>query len=92
MTYLGIPGVGSHTAVRATLPVRSTRYATTTAFLLRNVTCFQFNTSAREVLSCCESRPASSTCPFNLGKSQSMCFEKERLRRELGQMPQGDWR
>eukprot|EP00435_Cladocopium_sp_Y103_P043200 s2893_g12.t1 len=80
---------GSLAVRRATLPVLSRRYASTTAFLLSNVTCFQLNTSAKEALSCCESRPASSTCPFLAGKSQSMCCEKERLRRELRQNPEG---
>lgn len=76
-------------ALRAFLPALSRRYATTTAFLMNDVSCFNLNFTMKDMMACCGSRPASSTCPFNtVGTSQSMCCEKVRLRKQLEAKPE----
>lgn len=76
-------------ALRAFLPALSRRYASTTAFLMSDVSCFNLNFTMKDMMACCSSRPASSTCPFNtVGTSQSMCCEKVRLRKQLEAKPE----
>ena len=76
-------------SVRALLTSLSRRYASTTAFLMNDVSCFNLNFTMKDMMACCGPRPASSTCPFNtVGTSQSMCCEKVRLRVQLEAKPE----